>query len=99
MASTMDSLDLGQTPEDYSAEVARARQLADRYRREFVDMDEFRINQELFRTIPADLMLRYGFVPHRREGKALVIVISDPRDLPLIDELRVILGMPLRVTV
>jgi len=99
MATTMDSTNLGQTAEDYSAEVTRARQLADRYRLEFVDMDEFRINQELFRTIPADLMLRYGFVPYRREGKALVIVISDPRDLPLIDELRVILGMPLKVTV
>jgi len=95
----MDPTNLGQTAEDYSAEVTRARQLADRYRLEFVDMDEFRINQELFRTIPADLMLRYGFVPYRREGKALVIVISDPRDLPLIDELRVILGMPLKVTV
>src|SRR4051795_10093975 len=99
MATTMDSTNLGQTAEDYSAEVTRARQLADRYRLEFVDMDEFRINQELFRSIPADLMLRYSFVPYRHEGKALVIVISDPRDLPLIDELRVILGMPLKVTV
>ena len=40
-----------------------ARKLAERYRLEFVDMDEFRIDQELFRSIPADLMLRYGFVP------------------------------------
>ena len=39
---------------------------------------QFRIDQELFRSIPADLMLRYGFVPYRREGKALVIVVSDP---------------------
>jgi type IV pilus assembly protein PilB len=99
MATTTDTTDLGQTPEDYSEEVTRARQLAERYRLEFVDMDEFRINQELFRTIPADLMLRYAFVPLKREGKSLVIVIADPRDLPLIDELRVILGMPLRVTV
>src|SRR6188768_3643056 len=99
MATTVDPTNLGQTPEDYSAEVTRARQLAERYRLEFVDMDEFRINQELFRSIPADLMLRYGFVPYRHDGKALVIVISDPRDLPLIDELRVILDMPLKVTV
>ncbi len=41
-------------------------------------MHEFRIDQELFRSIPADLMLRYGFVPYRRDGKALVIVVSDP---------------------
>jgi type II secretory ATPase GspE/PulE/Tfp pilus assembly ATPase PilB-like protein len=97
--ATVDPDNLVQSPEDYSEEVTRARQLAERYRLEFVDMDEFRINQELFRSIPADLMLRYGFVPHRREGKTLVIVVSDPRDLPMIDELRVILGMPLRVTV
>src|SRR5687767_7863787 len=88
-----------QTPEDYTAEVNRARKLAERYRLDFVDMDDFRIDQELFRTLPADLMIRYGFVPYRREGKSLVIVVSDPTDLPMIDELSVILGTPVRVTV
>ena len=62
-------------------------------------MHEFRIDQELFRSIPADLMLRYGFVPYRRDGKALVIVVSDPTDLPMIDELSVILGTQVRVMV
>ena len=85
--------------DDFSEEVARARALAVRYRLEFVEMSEFRIDQDLFRSIPADLMLRYGFVPHRREGRALVIVVSDPTDLPMIDELGVILGTPIRVTV
>src|SRR5215218_10171305 len=90
---------LVQTPEDYSQEVSHAQRLADRYRLDFVDMDEFHIDQELFRSIPADLMLRYGFVPYRRDGKALVIVVSDPTDLPMIDELSVILGTPIRVIV
>ena len=94
-----DQNNLVQTAEDYSQEVTRARQLADRYRLDFVDMDEFRIDQELFRSIPADLMLRYSFVPYRREGKSLVIVVSDPTDLPMIDELSVVLGTPIRVTV
>ena len=44
-------------------------------------------------------MLRYGFVPYRREGNALVIVVSDPTDLPMIDELAVLLATPIRVTV
>jgi type IV pilus assembly protein PilB len=82
-----------------AAEVASARRLAERYRIEFLDMHEFRIDQELFRSIPADLMLRYGFVPYRRDGKSLVIVVSDPTDLPMIDELSVILGTPVRVMV
>jgi type II secretory ATPase GspE/PulE/Tfp pilus assembly ATPase PilB-like protein len=97
--SSVDPASLIQTSEDYSAEVARARKLAERYRLEFVDMDEFRIDQDLFRTIPADMMLRYGFVPHRREGKSLVIVVSDPTDLPMIDELGIVLGTPITVTV
>jgi type IV pilus assembly protein PilB len=85
--------------EERNAEEAAARRLADRYRLEFLDMREFRIDQELFRTIPADLMLRYGFVPYRRDGKALVIVVSDPTDLPMIDELSVILGTQVKVMV
>jgi type II secretory ATPase GspE/PulE/Tfp pilus assembly ATPase PilB-like protein len=97
--ATLDPESLVQTPEDYSQEVAHAQKLAERYRLEFVDMDEFRIDQELFRSIPADLMLRYGFVPYRREGKALVIVVSDPTDLPMIDELSIVLGTALKVTV
>src|SRR5438876_10801937 len=85
--------------EERRAELAQARRLAERYRLEFVDMDNFRIDQDLFRSIPADLMLRYGFVPYRREGKTLVIVVSDPSDLPMIDELGVLLATPIKVTV
>ena len=99
MATVDPTNHLVQSPEDYSDEVARARKLAERYRVEFVDMDQFRIDQELFRSIPADLMLQYGFVPCRREGKSLVIVVSDPTDIPMIDELGVMLGTHIKVTV
>src|SRR5216683_426512 len=81
------------------AELERARRLAERYRVEFVDMDNFHIDQELFRSLPAELMLRYGFVPYRREGKHLSIVVPDPSDLPLIDELAVLLATPIKVAV
>jgi type IV pilus assembly protein PilB len=84
---------------DHAAELAAARRLAERYRLELVDMEQFRIDQDLFRAIPADLMLRYGFVPHRRDDRALVIVVSDPTDLPMIDELSLLLGVPIKVTV
>ena len=56
------------TDAEHAAEVAQARRLAERYRLEFVDLSRFSIDHELFRAIPADLMLRYGFVPYRREG-------------------------------
>ena len=85
--------------EERGAEEQATRRLAERYRLEFLDMHEFRIDQELFRSIPADLMLRYGFVPYRRDGKSLVIVVSDPTDLPMIDELSIILGTQVKVMV
>ena len=85
--------------EDRLAEVAQARRLADRYGLEFVDLEQFRIDHDLFRSIPADLMLRYGFVPYKRDGASLVIVVSDPSDLPMIDELAVLLATSIRVTV
>src|SRR6186713_1215924 len=84
------------------AELEQARRLAARYRLEYLDMETFRIDQELFRSIPADLMLRYGFVPFRREGpegKTLKIVVSDPTDLPMIDELELLLATPIKVAV
>jgi type II secretory ATPase GspE/PulE/Tfp pilus assembly ATPase PilB-like protein len=80
-------------------EIKDAKQLADRYHLEYIDMDRFCIDQELFRSIPADVMLRYGFVPYRRDGQSLVIVVSDPTDLPMIDELVLLLGMDITVTV
>ena len=100
-STTQDDLYVGDAPKavDHTEEVARARQLAERYRLEFVDMDTFRIEAELFRSIPADLMLRYGFVPDRKDGQTLVIVVSDPTDLPMIDELALLLNTPIRVTV
>ncbi|HEX9406218.1 MAG TPA: ATPase, T2SS/T4P/T4SS family, partial [Thermoanaerobaculia bacterium] len=100
-AALTDDEDLARevTEEERSAEEEQARRVADRYRLQFLDMKEFRIDQELFRAIPADLMLRYGFVPYRREGKSLVIVVSDPTDLPMIDELSVLLGTRVRVMV
>ncbi|MEP6918957.1 MAG: hypothetical protein ABJC89_25170, partial [Acidobacteriota bacterium] len=84
---------------EHAVEVAHARRLAERYRLEFVDLSTFSIDHDLFRAIPADLMLRYDFVPYHREGNALVIVVSDPTDLPMIDELAVLLATPIKVTV
>ena len=84
---------------DPAAEVEQAQRLAERYRLEYVDMAQFYIDQELFRSIPADLMLRYGFVPHRRDGDVLAIVVSDPTDVPKLDELALLLASRLKVSV
>jgi len=55
-----------------------ARKLAERYRFAFIDLREQRIDAELFRTIPADLMFRYNFVPLEVRNNVLAIAAADP---------------------
>ncbi len=76
----------------------RAHGSPQRYQTEFVDLEHFHIDHALFRSIPADMMLRYGFVPLRRDGQALFIVVSDPSDLQTIDEVGAQLNTPIRVS-
>ena len=86
-------------PTDHAAEEVRARRLATRYQTEFVDLEHFNIDHSLFRSIPADLMLRYGFVPYRREGQTLLIVVSDPSAFQTIDAVQDQLATAVRVCV
>src|SRR3954452_15737130 len=87
------------SPIDHAAEEMKARKVAHRYQLEFVDLEHFLIDHALFRSIPADMMLRYGFVPFKRDGQTLSIVVSDPSDLQTIDEVGVQLSAPIRVCV
>ena len=86
-------------PQDPAQEVARARALAERYYHDFVDLQQVRIDHDLFHSIPVDLMFRYNFVPIHAENGSLEIALADPRNLSLIDELAVLLGKKLRVKV
>lgn len=80
-------------------EAEQARALAARYRCEFVDLATARIDHDLFRSIPVDLMFRYNFVPMHAENGRLEIALADPRNLNLIDELAILLNKKLRVKV
>ena len=72
-----------------------ARRLAQRYRVPFIDLREQRIDPELFRTIPADLMFRYNFVPLEQHNNILSIAAADPSLVLLSDELSLLLGKKL----
>ncbi len=76
-----------------------ARKLASRYRCGFVDLSEQHIDPELFRTIPADLMFRYNFVPLEVQNNSLSIAVSDPSLVLLSDELPLLLGKKLAIKV
>ena len=76
-----------------------ARKLAERYRYVFIDLREQRIDAELFRTIPADLMFRYNFVPLELRNNVLAIAAADPGQVQMSDELPLLLGKKLLIRV
>ncbi len=82
-------------PMDAEQERTQARRLAARYRCGFIDLQEQRIDPDLFRTIQADLMFRYNFVPLVEHDGVLVIAVADPSIVILSDELPLLLGKKL----
>ena len=86
-------------PQDDQQARERTQRLAERYRCPFVDLREQRIDPELFRSIPADLMFRYNFVPLESHNNSLVVAVSDPSQLLLTDELSLLLGRKLVIKV
>jgi type II secretory ATPase GspE/PulE/Tfp pilus assembly ATPase PilB-like protein len=83
------------TVADPQGEREKSRRLAERYRCPFVDLLEQRIDPELFRSIPADLMFRFNFVPIEAQNGALVIAVAEPSQVLLSDELPLLLGKKL----
>ena len=84
---------------DPAVEQREARSLAERYRYPFVDLGEEHIDAELFRSIPVELMFRYNFVPVDVRNGTLAIAIADPRQLPQLDEISLLLGKKIRIRV
>jgi type IV pilus assembly protein PilB len=84
---------------DPNQEREQARRLAERYRCGFVDLMEQRIDPDLFRTIPADLMFRFNFVPLLVHNNTLVIAVADPGQVMLSDELPLLLAKKLSIRV
>jgi type II secretory ATPase GspE/PulE/Tfp pilus assembly ATPase PilB-like protein len=80
-------------------EETAARALAARYRLEYVDVGSFAPDPEILKSVPVELMFRYNFLPYRREGSRLVLVMADPTDIPVVDELSLLLQTPLQPAV
>jgi type II secretory ATPase GspE/PulE/Tfp pilus assembly ATPase PilB-like protein len=82
----------GDAPDEETA----ARALAARYRLEYVDVGSFAPDPEILKSVPVELMFRYNFLPYRREGARLVLVMADPTDIPVVDELSLLLQTPIQ---
>ena len=84
---------------DAASEETRARQLAERLGLPYVDLWTFRIDAEVFRSIPLEWMLRFEFVPEKAENGSLAVIMADPADVVKRDELESLLKKRLLIRV
>src|SRR4030042_1669532 len=76
-----------------------AREIADKYNLEYLELDDFEIDPELFRSMPADLMLKYSFIPLKFKDGVLRIAISDASNVLIRDELELLLGSTIEIVI
>ena len=95
----MSKANPGPEVQDLASEEQRARELAARYRCEFINLRDYKMDHELFRSIPVDLMFRYHFVPLQSRQDAIEIAMADPSQLMMIDEVSLLLDKRLVVRV
>jgi len=95
----MSKANPGPEVQDLASEEQRARELAARYRCEFIRLHDHKIDPDLFRSIPVDWMFRYNFVPLQMTEGGLEIAMADPSQLMMIDEVSLLLDRRLLVRV
>ncbi|MEO1236017.1 MAG: ATPase, T2SS/T4P/T4SS family [Planctomycetota bacterium] len=70
-----------------------AKALASQYGLEFVDLDQPNvIDREHLELIPQDMIKKYLVLPLGKEGNTLKVLVHDPMDINLIDDLQFRLG-------
>lgn len=52
------------------------------------------IRPDIIRLVPAKLAQRLGVIPFRRNGRAILLAMRDPNDLPAVDEVSFLTGLP-----
>lgn len=98
MDKALEMLDHGVEVE-VGSDIAEAKKLAEDFDLPFDPLDEFHVDAELFRTIPVDVMLRYHFLPQALEGGVLTVVMADPTNIVDVNEIEMLLAMPLDIVV
>jgi type IV pilus assembly protein PilB len=73
-----------------------AKALAEQWRLPYYSLAGFHVDSDFFKTISVELMYRYPFVPYEDREGVLTIVLADPTNLPLLDELELVLRRELR---
>jgi type IV pilus assembly protein PilB len=77
----------------YTSQTDVAKALASQFDMEFIDLDQPNvIDKDALELVPADIVKKYLVLPLGKEGNTLKVLVHDPMDLVLIDDLQFRLG-------
>jgi type IV pilus assembly protein PilB len=76
----------------YVTEKDIARVLGKQYDCPYLDLTDYKIDQRCLSLIPSDMATKYQVVPIHRDGKTLTVVISNPNNKKVIEELKFTTG-------
>ncbi|MBK5273547.1 MAG: Flp pilus assembly complex ATPase component TadA [Desulfuromonadales bacterium] len=70
--------------------------LSEQFNLQYVDLKDFRMDEDILNTLPPEAIYRFRFVPLEMRSDALVVAISDPSDVIKLDELELLIDRPLQ---
>jgi type IV pilus assembly protein PilB len=76
------------------SEAVVAQALAQQFGLEYADLDSVIVDPALNESLPAELPLRYNFIPLQKTEEGLVIAIADPTNVADLDDLEMQLDVP-----
>src|SRR6185369_5404613 len=85
--------------EGFISEEDLAQALSEQFNIVYVDLANFRMDEELLNSLPTDAIYRFRFVPLEMTPEALVVAIADPTDVVKLDELELMLGYSLQIRI
>lgn len=77
------------TDDQYAKAIARELGL------DYIDLSNYKIDDNLFNSVDVALMRSYSFIPDSRTDKEIVLIMADPGNVDAIEELEVRLGLPI----
>jgi len=69
-----------------------AQALAAQFQLDYVKLEGFQVDSELFASLPTGLPMQHHFLPLSRHEEALEIAIADPTQVEALDDLEIMLG-------
>lgn len=62
---------------------------------EYIDLSDYKVDDNLFNSISVSLMRNHCFLPHKKTDKEIKLIMADPGNVDVNEALEVKLGMPI----